>query len=53
MKHEGREPLIRISKRNRDAMPLWQSVLVRIIAILISLLICGIIIYAIVKLNPV
>ncbi len=55
MKHagkvEGREPLIRISKR--DAMPLWQSVLVRVIAIFVSLVLCGFIIYAIVKMNPI
>lgn len=48
---EGREPLIHISKR--DSMPLWKSVLVRIIAIIISLILCGLIIYAIVKMNPI
>lgn len=51
MTHEGKQPLIRISKR--EFMPLWQSVLVRVIAILISLVVCGIIIFAIVKENPI
>ncbi|MEG1524891.1 MAG: ABC transporter permease [Clostridia bacterium] len=51
MRNEGKEPFIRISKRG--AMPLWQSILVRMIAIFISLVICGLIIYSIVKLNPI
>jgi len=48
---EGKEPLVRISKRGH--MPLWQSVLVRLVAILISLIVCGFIIFAIVKMNPI
>ena len=51
MKNEGKEPLVRISKR--DTIPLWKSIGIRLIAILISLVICGLIIYAIVKLNPI
>jgi len=51
MSKEGREPLIRISKRS--FMPLWQSVMVRVIAILIALIVCGFIIFAIVKENPI
>ena len=51
MTQEGKEPLVRISKR--EFMPLWQSILVRIIAIVISLVVCGFIIFAIVKENPV
>jgi len=50
-KSERKDPLIRISKRG--VMPLWQSVLVRVIAILISLIVCGFIIFAIVKMNPI
>lgn len=50
MKNEGKEPLVRISKRS--SMPLWQSIGIRMIAIIVSLIICGFIIYAIVKLNP-
>ena len=51
MKNEGREPLVHISKR--DSMPLWQSIGIRLLAILISLVVCGLIIFAIVKLNPI
>lgn len=48
---QSKEPLIRISKR--DYMPFWQSLGVRLIALLIALVLCGFIIYAIVGLNPV
>ena len=51
MSKEGREPLIRISKRS--FMPLWQSIMVRVVAILIALIVCGFIIFAIVKENPI
>lgn len=44
------EPLIRISKR--DGMATWKSWAVRIIALLLSLIIDAIIIYAIAGLNP-
>lgn len=49
-KKESKEPLIRISKR--DYMPTWQSLCVRLAGLAIALVICAIIIYAIVKLNP-
>ncbi|MDO5112032.1 MAG: ABC transporter permease [Clostridia bacterium] len=49
-KKESREPLLRISKR--DYMPTWQALGVRLIGLVIALVICAIIIYAIVKLNP-
>lgn len=45
-----KEPLIRIAKR--DSMPLWQSVLIRIISIVLALVVCGVIIYLLVKVNP-
>ena len=45
-----REPLIRIAKR--DSMPLWQSVLIRVISIVLALVVCGVIIYLLVKVNP-
>lgn len=35
-----REPLLRVTKR--DHMPLWQSLLIRVAAILLALLFCGI-----------
>ncbi len=50
MTKQKREPLIRISKRGM--MPLWQSLGVRLIGLVLALLVCGIVIYAIVKLNP-
>ena len=49
-RQKNREPLIRISKR--DYMPAWKSLGVRLIGLAISLVICAIIIYAIVKMNP-
>lgn len=45
-----KEPLIRIAKR--DSMPLWQSVLIRVISIVLALVVCGVIIYLLVKVNP-
>lgn len=50
MKKEHTEPLIRISKR--DSISTWKAWGIRLAAILFSLIICGIVIYAIVKLNP-
>ena len=49
-KSKKREPLIHISKR--DAVPLWQSVGVRVAAIVLSLVVCGIILIFVTKLNP-
>ena len=51
MKHEAKEPFIRITKR--DAIFPWRAWGIRIAAFLASLVICGFIIYAIVKLNPI
>ena len=34
-----REPLMHIVKR--DSMPLWKSMLVRLIAVLLALVVCG------------
>lgn len=45
-----REPLFHIAKR--DAMPLWQSLLIRAIAILAALIVCSVIIVLITQLNP-
>ena len=46
----AREPLLRIAKREGTTMP--QKIAVRAIAILLALIVDGIIIYAIVKMNP-
>lgn len=51
-KHEKvREPLFHITKR--DAVPLWQSWLIRIIAVFFALIVCGIITVALTKENPI
>ncbi len=49
--HTSREPLIRLAKR--DTIPLWESILIRAVAILLALVVCGFLIYAIVGLNPI
>ena len=45
-----KDPLIRIARR--DSMPLWKSVLVRVIAVIASLLVAGIIIYLLTGASP-
>ncbi len=49
-KKKHREPLLRIAKR--DSMPLLLSWGIRIIAVLLSLVVCAVVIYAITKMNP-
>lgn len=46
-----KEPLIRIEKR--DGLPLWKSVTVRVLAVLLALVIDAVFIYFITKLNPI
>ncbi len=46
-----REPLVRIVKR--DTMPFAKAVLVRAVAILLSLVVCAIVIYSITKMSPI
>lgn len=45
-----REPLIHIVKR--DALPLWESVLIRLAGVLLALLVCAAVIIIITKYNP-
>ena len=45
-----KEPFLRIAKR--DSMPLWQSTLIRVLSIILALVVCGVIIYLLVKVNP-
>ena len=45
-----KEPLFHVVKR--DQMPMWKSLAVRVIAILSSLLLCGIICFVFLKINP-
>lgn len=49
-KKKHREPLLRIAKR--DSMPLLLSWGIRITAVLLSLIVCAVVIYAITKMNP-
>ncbi len=50
-KLKSSEPFVRISKRG-VAIPFWRSMWIRAIALVAALVICAVIIYAIVKLNP-
>jgi simple sugar transport system permease protein len=47
----GKTPLLRIAKR--EDISRWKAWLIRIIAVLLALIVDGLLIYAIVKLNPV
>ena len=44
------EPLFHIAKR--DSLPLWQSMLIRVIAIALALLLCGVITFLLVQRSP-
>ena len=50
MKHKAKEPFVRITKR--DGMSLWRGWLIRLIGLVLALAVCAIVIYSIVKLNP-
>lgn len=50
MNHEIKEPLIRISKR--DGMQAWRAWFIRLSGLLAALIVCGLIIFALTKLNP-
>ncbi len=50
MSRVNTEPFIRITKR--DAIPQWKSWGIRVVAVLLSLIVCAVVIYAMVKLNP-
>ncbi len=49
--YKSSEPFVRISKRG-VAIPFWKAVGIRVIALAAALVICAVIIYVIVKLNP-
>ncbi len=51
LKNTKREPLFHVVKR--DAMPIWQSLLIRVAAIVLALLLCGLITFLIVKRSPI
>lgn len=50
MNQKVKEPIVRIAKR--DGMPMWRSWMVRLISLVLALVVCAVIIYAMVKLNP-
>ncbi|MBQ4064503.1 MAG: ABC transporter permease, partial [Clostridia bacterium] len=50
IKRHKSEPLFHVVKR--DVMPLWQSLLIRVIAIVLALLLCGLITFIITKRSP-
>ena len=50
-KGDGSEPFIRISKR--DGIGKGKSIGIRMISVVLAMLVCGVVIYAIVKLNPI
>ena len=47
---KSKEPFVRIAKR--DGLPMWKGWLVRLVALVLALIVCAVIIYAMVKLNP-
>lgn len=49
--NQPKEPLIRMSKR--DNMPFAKAVLIRAVAIFLSLIVCGFVIYLMTKMNPI
>lgn len=50
MKKEAREPLVRIARR--ESMPLWKAWGIRLLGLLIAFVVCAIVIFAMVRLNP-
>lgn len=50
MNTKAKEPFVRIAKR--DGMSMWRGWLVRLIALVLALMVCAVLIYAMVKLNP-
>lgn len=51
MTHSQKAPLVRIAKR--DAMTTWQEWMVRLMSLFLALVVCALIIYSIVELNPI
>ncbi len=50
MHNEHNEPLIRISRRND--IPFWKAIGIRMISLLLALVVSAVVIFAIVKMNP-
>ena len=50
MKHKAKEPFVRITKR--DELAAWRAWLIRLTSLVLALAVCAVVIYVIVKLNP-
>ena len=50
MKHKLKEPFVRITKR--EDISVWRGWLIRLTSLVLALAVCAVVIYAIVKLNP-
>ena len=50
MNQSHKEPLLRITKR--DSLPFWRNWIIRLIGLVLALVVSAIVIYAIVKMNP-
>jgi simple sugar transport system permease protein len=50
MNPKAKEPLVRIAKR--DTIAMWRSWLIRVLSIVIALLVCAMVIFLMIKLNP-
>ena len=50
MHNEHNEPLVRISRRN--GIPFWKAIGIRLLALLMALIVSAVVIFAIVKMNP-
>lgn len=50
MNRKIKEPFVRIAKR--DGLPIWKGWLIRLAALVLALVVCAVVIYAMVKLNP-
>ena len=48
-----REPLFHVVKRTKSDFPFWKSALIRVLAIVFGLIVCGIITFIFTKLNPI
>lgn len=51
MNEKHKEPFMHIVKR--DTIPLWQSILIRVVAVALALIVCAVVLVALTKLNPV
>ncbi|MDO4748156.1 MAG: ABC transporter permease, partial [Eubacteriales bacterium] len=46
----SKEPFVRIAKR--DSIPFWMSLLIRVASVILALIVCAGVIYALIEVNP-